>query len=59
MNYCNILKSLFRNSEDENSSSGEKGCFQGGGNNTDSHEMSEAECDRDYHQHIRKSKDCN
>ncbi|KAF8796583.1 hypothetical protein HNY73_000942 [Argiope bruennichi] len=48
--------SLRRNSdEDEGSLNGDKACFQGGGNTTDSHEMSEAECDRDYHQHLRKN----
>ncbi|GFV04427.1 hypothetical protein TNCV_920471 [Trichonephila clavipes] len=42
--------------EEDGSSNGDKACFQGGGNTTDSHEMSEAECDRDYQQHLRKSK---
>ncbi|GFY70718.1 hypothetical protein TNIN_351471 [Trichonephila inaurata madagascariensis] len=42
--------------EEDGSSNGDKACFQGGGNTTDSHEMSEAECDRDYQQHLRKTR---
>ncbi|GIY58969.1 hypothetical protein CEXT_504581 [Caerostris extrusa] len=51
-----IISSIYLENSDEEdgSSSGDKACFQGGGNTTDSHEMSEAECDRDYHQHLRK-----